>query len=579
MRRIKRITLFLVAAIFLNLAGCLPMNEEQIAKQAQKHYAQVIQPTKVPKEGTLKDKAGAKRNLADEQILHLSGRDFFYIDPATAYDFEWIMINQLFIGLTRQDPETQEFLPAMATSWEVSSDGLTWTFTLREGVPWVAYDGATGQVSEVKDDQGNTRIVTAADFKAGMLRVLDPATYSGNAFLLFNIVGAQNYFTYNGSAAGVGIQTPSDTELVIQLSQPESDLDALAELAIFSAYPSWVDYAPNALQYFYGPYAIKEYNSSEKMVLVRNPFWPDAKELLQPVLEEINFNLQTDQDAITAFKRGEIDAVNVYAEEYASIKDDPDLKDKFQVSPGSCGYYLVFVNSDTAPLNDPQNRQAIAAAIDKEKINQALFNGTGYALNQYAPPFIRGTEDFDEKIGISYEPENAKNRFVDQSPTGTALTLITADSSNYLAMAESIKEDLEKNLDVTVPIDSYSWSDYMSSVRYNYYTGAMYLMGYCLDFGDAQNLWDRWLDTDFFPDVANMRWSNADFSDALLKAKAAVNLNERVQHYQQAEEIILNQDTVIVPLVWSSQIWLVNPKLDASFPVLYPQLENWAFLK
>jgi hypothetical protein len=69
------------------------------------------------------------------------------------------------------------------------------------------------------------------------------------------------------------------------LSQPESDLDALAELAIFSAYPSWVDYAPNALQYFYGPYAIKEYNSSEKMVLVRNPFWPDAKELLQPVLE------------------------------------------------------------------------------------------------------------------------------------------------------------------------------------------------------------------------------------------------------------------------------------------------------
>jgi ABC-type transport system substrate-binding protein len=50
-------------------------------------------------------------------------------------------------------------------------------------------------------------------------------------------------------------------------------------------------------------------------------------------------------------------------------------------------------------------------------------------------------------------------------------------------MAESIKEDLEKNLDVTVTIDSYSWSDYMSSVRYNYYTGAMYLMGYCLDFG------------------------------------------------------------------------------------------------
>lgn len=579
MRTIKRAPLLLIAAIFLNLVGCLPMSEEQIAKQAQNRYQKITQPTPVAES---KEKSGKTRNandLADEQILRLSGRDFFYIDPATAYDFEWIMINQLFIGLTRQDPETQEFLPAMATGWEVSSDGLTWTFTLRAGVPWVAYDGATGQVSEVKDDQGNPRTVTAADFKTGILRVLDPATYSGNAFLLFNIVGAQNYFTYNGSAAGVGIQTPSDTELVIQLSQPEADLDAIAELAIFSAYPSWVDYAPNALQYFYGPYAVKEYNSSEKMILVRNPFWPDAKDLLQPVLEEIDFNLQGDQDAITAFKRGEIDAVNVYADEYASIKDDPDLKAKFQFSPGSCGYYLVFVNSDTAPLSDPQNRQAIAAAIDKEKINQTLFSGTGYTLNQYAPPFMRGAEDFGEKVGIPYDPENAKNRFVDQGPTGTALTLITADSSNYLAMAESIKQDLENNLGVTVSIDSYSWSDYMSSVKYNYYTGTMYLMGYCLDFADAQNLWDRWLDADFFADVANMRWSNPDFSDALLKAKAAIDLNERVQHYQQVEEIILNQDTVIVPLVWSSQIWLVNPKLDASFPVLYPQLENWAFLK
>ena len=114
-------------------------------------------------------------------------------------------------------------------------------------------------------------------------------------FFLYNVTGALNYFSYSGSEDQIGIQTPSDTELVIQLDQPQTDLDALAELPIFSAFPSWASIGQTALTYFYGPYVIKEYVSSEKMTLVRNPFWPDSKELPQPVLEEIDFNLQPEQ--------------------------------------------------------------------------------------------------------------------------------------------------------------------------------------------------------------------------------------------------------------------------------------------
>ena len=277
------------------------------------------------------------------------------MDPATAYNLEWVMMNQLFIGLTRQDADTLEFTPAMAKDWKVSYDGLTWTFNLREGIPWVTYDAATGQVSEVKDDQGNTRTVTAADFKAGIQRVIDPTLYSGNAFLLYNVTGALNYFSYSASAEEVGIQAPSDTELVIQLDQPQTDLDALAELPIFSAFPSWASIGQTALTYFYGPYVIKEYVSSEKMTLVRNPFWPDSKELPQPVLEEIDFNLQPGQDAVAAFRNGEIDGLFLYPEEYATIKDDADLKDKINISTGFCGYYLVFNNVDLAPLDTPRS--------------------------------------------------------------------------------------------------------------------------------------------------------------------------------------------------------------------------------
>lgn len=579
MRNIKRIPLLLIAAIFFNLVGCLPMSEAQIAKQAQNRYQNIIQPTP---EAESKEKSGKTRNandLADEQVLRLSGRDFYNMDPANAYNLEWVLFNQLFIGLTRQDPESQEFQPAMAKDWNQSADGLTWTFTLREGIPWVSYDAATGQVAEVKDDQGNTRMVTAADFKAGILRVVDPAMYSGNAFLLFNITGAQDYFAYAGSEDQIGIQTPSDTELVIQLSQPQAGLDALTELPIFSAFPSWASIGQTALTYFYGPYVVKEYLPGEKMTLVRNPFWPDSKELPQAVLEEIDFNLQSGQDAITAFQNGEFDGLQVYPEEYATIKENIELKDKIAISTGSCGYYLVFNNVDLAPLETPAARQAIAAAIDKEKINDTVFGGTGQALNQYAPAFLRGSKDYGGAIGIPFDPESAKAKFDELGYVGIPLTLTTPDSANYLSMANRIKEDLETNLGFSITIDSYPWSDYISQVMYNSYASGMYLRGYCLDFADAENLWDRWLDESFFVDVANGRWLNQDFFDTLNMAKGTVNLNDRVKFYQKAEEIIVNQDSVIIPLVWSSNIWLVNPKLDASFPALYPQLEDWAFVK
>jgi len=575
-KTMKRLTYILLSSLLLNLAGCLPMSAEQINARAQKRYAQISQPTQ---ESPEKEKSGGKKDLADEQILRMSGRDFYYMDPANAYNLEWVLFNQLFIGLTRQDPESLEFLPAMAKEWKQSADGLTWTFTLREGIPWVAYDAATGQVSEVKDDQGNTRMVTATDFKAGILRVLDPAMYSGNAFLLFNIAGAQNYFTYAGSVEEIGIQAPSDTELVIQLIQPQVGLDAMTELPIFSAFPSWASIGQTALTYFYGPYVVKEYLSSEKMTLVRNPFWPDSKELPQPVLEEVDFNLLYGQDAMAAYRNGEIDALELYPEEYAAIKDDPDLKDDIAISNGSCGYYLVFNNVDLAPLETPAARQAIAAAIDKGKINDAVYGGTGQVLNQYSPAFLRGSKDFGDAIGIKFDPESAKAKFDELGYVGIPLTLTTPDSVNYISMANRIKEDLESNLGFSITIDSYPWSEYMSQVKSNSYASGMYLMGYCLDYADAENLWDRWLDPSFYADVANARWSNQDFFDALNLAKGTVNPNDRVKFYQKAEEIIVNQDSVIVPLVWSSNIWLVDPKLDASFPPLYPQLEEWAFVK
>lgn len=92
------------------------------------------------------------------------------------------------VGLTRQNEQTAELELAMATDVKTSEDGRTYTFTIKEGVPWVRYNGK--EVEQVLDCEGNPRYVTAYDFEYGILRTLSPATASDYAYVLYGIEGA-----------------------------------------------------------------------------------------------------------------------------------------------------------------------------------------------------------------------------------------------------------------------------------------------------------------------------------------------------------------------------------------------------
>jgi oligopeptide transport system substrate-binding protein len=333
----------LLSALLINLAGCLPMDQAQIDAQARARYQQLTKPTLAPEKNS-----GRPRELADEQVLRLSGRYFYYMDPATSSNMEWVMMDQLFVGLTRQDPSSSSSCLQWQKKWKVSKDHLTWTFTLRDDIPWVSYDVDSGQVQEARDEQGNVRYVTAADFKNGIIRVLDPQIYSFEASILQDIQGAQDYLTSAGSAENVGIEAPSDSELVIRLNQPSAALDAISELVIFTASPAWDTDTTNILKYSYGPYVLKEYTAEESISLIRNPFWKAMEGLPESVLEEIGFDLAPEQDILTAYKDGGLDAVELYPDEYLNVSTDADLQDQIKVMNGNCGYYLLFSNIDTA---------------------------------------------------------------------------------------------------------------------------------------------------------------------------------------------------------------------------------------
>jgi ABC-type oligopeptide transport system substrate-binding subunit len=134
------------------------------------------------------------------KILHLNtggSGDVPTIDPALSTDTTSVQIvEETTVGLSRQNEVTTLVEPGMATSWDISADGLTYTFHLRNDVPWVKYNALTGLVEKVLDADGNVRMVTAQDFAYGILRTLAPETASDYAYVLtFAIQGAADYNT------------------------------------------------------------------------------------------------------------------------------------------------------------------------------------------------------------------------------------------------------------------------------------------------------------------------------------------------------------------------------------------------
>jgi ABC-type oligopeptide transport system substrate-binding subunit len=297
MKKTRKILITLLqAALLINLGGCLPMNEEQIYAKAQTIYQNLKEP--IPQE-----EIEETRELADEQVLRLSIRDFRYTDTNRMSINDLIFMDQVFPGLTRKDPKSDEYLGALAKSWKVSKDLQTWTFELQSDIPWVIRNPETDEIAELLDENGHVQMVTAADVRAGLLNILNPKNGSFQSYYLNSIVNAAEYASGEALPEDVGIEAASDTQLVIHTNQPNPYLDAIASLPIFSAIPSWTE--PFILgedtvdaMLYYGPYVVTQFITEGAIQLVSNPFWPGTEGLRKPVLTEINYDLRNTTDVV-----------------------------------------------------------------------------------------------------------------------------------------------------------------------------------------------------------------------------------------------------------------------------------------
>lgn len=468
--------------------------------------------------------------------LNLSGEEPFTLDPALVGDAgsgQFVIL--IFSGLVRLDDNLRP-MPDIAREFEVSPDGLTYTFHLVDNARF--HDG---------------RQVSASDFKYSWERALSPVTGSQTAPLyLGNIQGAAEL--RSGETEGLyGVEVVDDYTLKVRVVEPSSYF--LYQLSCPAAFVVdrynvaqgsmwWQN--PNGT----GPFTLDKWDVGSTLMLRRNDLYYRDKAWLDQVTFHFWAGLPLD-----LYEEGSIDVAPVSVS-YIERASDPagSLSAELHQGPELSTYYVGF-NCAAPPFDDPDIRRAFAMAIDKETLTHLVFKDTVTPAEGILP---QGMPGFNDNLhGIDFDPEEAL-KLIRGSSYGSpeALPPITSTTSGW---GSSISRELEaicyqwqENLGVEVSVRVLEPETFLYNLKEE--KDEMFYWGWVADYPHPQDF----LEILFASGEENNigEYQNAEV-DELLR-KAAEQSGTSFDLYQQAEEIIVDT-AACIPLWWGNNYTLVKP--------------------
>ncbi|MCB9453921.1 MAG: peptide ABC transporter substrate-binding protein [Anaerolineaceae bacterium] len=531
---------------------------------------------------------------AQEKVLHTAlgmvGGDLNTIDPSLSeVAGEIQMINEMFVGLTGQGEADGALLPGLASSWDVSDDGFTFTFHLMEGVPWVHYNADSGAVEQVMDDMGNPRYVTANDVVYAWKRTLDPATASTYAYVPAEfIVNGQAFNGGEATADDLGIQALDDYTVEITSPVAVSFAPYIYGLWMVSPLPSWAVEAGGDSwtepEYYttYGPFALKEWEHDVSITLIKNPFWPGSPDAPQAILDEVVFHFLDPQAAMAEYEAGTISAVNPPLEEMDRVRADATLSAELTIGARDCTYYLG-VNQDKAPLGDSVHlRRAMSLAVDRQSIVDNVTKGGQTPARWFARPGLIAapTLDTNPEAGIGYDPMLAQEELamgleelgVASAADLPTITLAYNDSSGHAAIAQAIQQMWKDTLGIEVQLSAMDPTTYFSTLSEDAPT--IYRSGWCSDYPDADNFLRVVFRSDSSQNDPN--FNSPEFDALVDQARAETDLETRRELYAAAEDILSRDQVGIIPIYWYTTVQLTKPNIERTYPALGSQrYEKW----
>ncbi|WDR06157.1 peptide ABC transporter substrate-binding protein [Devosia rhodophyticola] len=493
--------------------------------------------------------ASTGATLAAGELTYVVNNESAKYDPGTtAETFAAPIIGNTFEGLVRFDKEG-EVIPALAESWEVSEDGLNYTFHLRDA-KWS--DG---------------KPVTAGDFVYAWDRVLDPATGAMNSAMLYPIVGAEEHYADAGKG-DIAISAPDDKTLTFTLkARVPYMMQLLTYTTFFPVRQDVVEADPEgwtrdpATFIGTGPFRVTEFNAGKSVVFEKNPNYYDADAVS---LDKLTFRLIPEPaTALAAMEAGQVDGIeSVPAPEIPRLSVESDA---FMVVP-ALGTTYAFFNPHQAPLDDVRVRKALSMAIDREEIVEFVLQSADvpaialvpYGINVNGEDFRDGTDDFG--LATTAQPEAAQALLADAGyPNGEGFpdtVFVTYSSPPIEKLLEAIQQMWKKNLNIDVNIQATEWQVFYPEVQKVEYQIAQ--MGWGADYPHPMTFLDNFV-TGSPNNLAN--WSNPEYDAAIAAAKATGDEAESLAEMRKAEAIMMN-DHVILPEYHRNNYMMMSPKVQ-----------------
>jgi oligopeptide transport system substrate-binding protein len=494
----------------------------------------------------------------------------------------------------------------LATSYEMSEDGLVYTVKIMDNVPWVKYDPSKDEVVKVQDCEGKDRLVTADDFKYGLMRSLNPATASEYAYIILPYLkGAREY--NNASlddqakldelAAAVGVEVVDPTTLKYTFLAPGVYNTNLLGLWINFAQPKWLIDGDDCTEaradrwieqgFFqgYGPFTLKEWQHDYYLTLIKNPFWPGTASAPVSKLDEVRETFLDTTATFAEYEAGNMDTAVIPTGDMDRVMSDPTYsKEVEQVKDLGVEFYAF--NYSLPPTDDARVRQALSLAIDRKAIVENV-NKNGIVAQFFTDPGVTGgpkPEKYPD-IGAKFDPVAAKalmdEYLAEKGLTADQLklTLLFNTTEMNKARAEAIQAMWKENLGISVELINQERKVFL--VQREEGKENIYRCSWVQDYPDANNfLFDTFGPGGGYDTV--VKWSPTggepytQFMAAINAAAVETDPAKRMDLYAQAEKILVQDQAIVSPLYWYSTPELVKPYVTRPQSVIpYVYWEKW----
>ncbi len=502
-----------------------------------------------------------------EQVLHRSlGADVADLDPQLVTGLPEVnVVSALFEGLVGEDPHDLHPVPGVAEAWDISPDGLTYTFHLRADARW-----------------SNGEPLTSQDFLNGYRRILTADLAADYASMLYLVQNAQAFHKGTLREFGqVGFATPDARTLVITLEHPAPHfLTLLSHPAWFPIHLPSVEQTGSPYRrgnpwtrpgnlISNGPFVLKSWQPDRVIIVEKNPFYWDAATVR---LAAIHFHPSASVDAEErAFRAGQLHIT----EALPVSKVDPWRRDRpevLRIDP-FLDTYFYRLNVTRPIFNEVKVRRALSLALDREAIVTNITRGGQQPAFSFTPP---GTAGYEPPAGVSSDPAAARALLAEAGYPGgqglPQLELLINSSGNHRVIGEAVQEMWRRELGVNVQLLNMEMKSLLAARR-------------ALDYQILRSDWaGDYLDPATFLDVFagasgnnHTGWSNPDYDGLLYEAARTSERDARYTLLRRAETILL-RDAPIIPLYYYTTVRLVHPAVHGWYPTLldrHPYKHVW----